>query len=164
MPLLEQLDQSMKYERRSVLDKSQLLVDVKLPNLDELDDQQEDEYLSSFKLDDLDKMKSKQRRVYENLQDDEDDDEEEDLDLEMDNSINDAEPINGNGGAYELDEAFNHDNIASTQSWVIKTFLLLTQNLLTTPHSHLTSLYSFYLFYFYRMNFRCLYRFVSSFF
>lgn len=50
LPLLEQLDHSMKYERRSVLDKSELLVDVKHPNSDELDQAEEDEYLRSFQL------------------------------------------------------------------------------------------------------------------
>lgn len=80
LPFLEQLDHSMKYERRSVLDKSELLVDVKLPNQQELDaDADEDEYFKSFRLDDIKNMKEKQRRVYENL-DDDDDDEDEDED------------------------------------------------------------------------------------
>ena len=77
LPFLEQLDRSMKYERRSVLDKSELLVDVKLPNTSDQDaDLEEDEYLRAFQLDDLDKMKEKQRRAYENLEDDDDDQDE----------------------------------------------------------------------------------------
>ena len=47
MPILEQLDHSMKYERRSILDKKDLLVDVKLPTSDFDDLEQEDEYLKS---------------------------------------------------------------------------------------------------------------------
>jgi hypothetical protein len=79
IPFLEQLDHSMKYERRSVLDKSELLVDVKLPNTSDIDaDLEEDEYLRSFKLDNLEDMKEKQRRAFENLEDDDDEDEEED--------------------------------------------------------------------------------------
>ena len=50
LPLLEQLDHSMKYQRRSVLDKSELLVDVKHANSDEQNEAEEDEYLKSFQL------------------------------------------------------------------------------------------------------------------
>lgn len=95
LPLLEQLDHSMKYERRSVLDKSELLVDVKHPNSDELDQAEEDEYLRSFQLGDL---KGKERRVFDNLDEEslwsehtEDgehtDDEEEDEDDDEDEEI-----------------------------------------------------------------------------
>ncbi len=68
LPLLEQLDHSMKYQRRSVLDKSELLVDVKHPNSDEHDEAEEDEYLRSFQLGDL---KKKHRRIFDNLEDEE---------------------------------------------------------------------------------------------
>lgn len=116
MPLLEQLDHSMKYERRSVLDKSQLLVDVKLPESDEADEQ-EDEYLRSFKLDDLDKMKLKQRKVFENLQDDEDDDEEgEELDMEEMDSLNDAD---GSGNKTPIEYEEYEESYVSNQSEAI---------------------------------------------
>ena len=69
----------MKYERRSILDKNKLLVDVKLPS-NELDDQEEDEYLKSFQLHDLDKRKESQHRVFANLVDEEEDDEEDEDD------------------------------------------------------------------------------------
>lgn len=68
LPLLEQLDHSMKYQRRSVLDKSELLVDVKHSNNDEHDEAEEDEYLRSFQLGDL---KKKHRRIFDNLEDEE---------------------------------------------------------------------------------------------
>jgi hypothetical protein len=124
MPLLEQLDHSMKYERRSVLDKSELLVDVKMPSSDEMDEQ-EDEYLDSFKLDDLDKMKSKQRRVFENLQDDEDDDEEEELDMTEMDSLNDVSGADGSSGGnkspvsgfdYDVDDEEQQQRTESTVS------------------------------------------------
>lgn len=67
LPLLEQLDHSMKYERRSILDKSELLVDVQLPSSEINDDQEEDKYLEEFKLDE------EQRRVFERLGSTEDD-------------------------------------------------------------------------------------------
>jgi hypothetical protein len=69
LPLLEQLDQSMKYERRSVLDKNDLLVDVRLPKMGIDDDEQEDEYLSPFKFDE-----NEGRDVLERLDDGDDDD------------------------------------------------------------------------------------------
>lgn len=69
LPLLEQLDQSMKYERRSVLDKNDLLVDVRLPKMGIDDDEQEDEYLRPFKFDE-----NEGRDVLERLDDGEDDD------------------------------------------------------------------------------------------
>jgi hypothetical protein len=124
MPLLEQLDHSMKYERRSVLDKSELLVDVKMPTSDEMDEQ-EDEYLNSFKLDDLDKMKSKQRRVFENLQDDEDDDEEEELDMTEMDSLNDASGADASSGGnkspiggfdYDIDDDDQQERTESSAS------------------------------------------------
>lgn len=68
LPLLEQLDQSMKYERRSVLDKSDLLVDVQHKTSEETDQAEEDEYLKSFELGQLSKSK---RRIIENLEDEE---------------------------------------------------------------------------------------------
>lgn len=68
LPLLEQLDHSMKYERRSILDKSDLLVDVQHKNSDETDQAEEDEYLKSFELGQLSKSK---RRIIENLEDEE---------------------------------------------------------------------------------------------
>lgn len=70
LPLLEQLDHSMKYERRSVLDKNELLVDVVMPKMGINDDEQEDEYLKSFKFDE-----NESREVMENLDDGDDDDE-----------------------------------------------------------------------------------------
>lgn len=73
LPLLEQLDQSMKYERRSVLDKSELLVDVKVPTNDD-DDQEEEEYLKSFKFDET------QTNLMENLDDGEEDEADEYVD------------------------------------------------------------------------------------
>lgn len=59
----------MKYERRSVLDKNDLLVDVRLPKMGIDDDEQEDEYLSPFKFDE-----NEGRDVLERLDDGEDDD------------------------------------------------------------------------------------------
>lgn len=61
----------MKYERRSVLDKSELLVDVRLPKMGIDDDEQEEEYLRPFKFDE-----NVGRDVLERLDDGEDDDEE----------------------------------------------------------------------------------------
>lgn len=80
LPLLQQLDHSMKYERRSVLDKKELLVDVKLPKpeYEEDDDEQDEEYINSFKLNE------KNRRVLENL-DDEEDEDDEDIEEEINN-------------------------------------------------------------------------------
>ena len=78
LPILEQLDRSMKYERRSILDKNELLVDVKL-NDNEMYEEEESEYLESFELGDLDKMRESQRRALENLEDEEYEEEEEDL-------------------------------------------------------------------------------------
>lgn len=69
----EQLDHSMKYERRSVLDKSELLVDVRLPKLGIDDDEQEEEYLKSFKFDE-----DEGRDMLEKLNDGEDDDDDTD--------------------------------------------------------------------------------------
>ena len=75
LPILEQLDHSMKYERRSILDKSELLVDVKIsPN--DFDQETENEYLESFQLGDLDKMHESGRRALEELDDEDEDDEE----------------------------------------------------------------------------------------
>jgi len=100
LPLLEQLDHSMKYERRSILDKSELLVDVKHKNNDEEDEAEEDEYLKSFQLGDLD---NKDRRRFENLEDEEslfserteDDD---------DNDDDEGEDIDGNEDEEEENE------------------------------------------------------------
>ena len=77
LPFLEQLDHSMKYQRRSVLDRSELLVDVKLPSSDQNADLEEDEYINSFKMDDIEHMGRKERRALENLEDDDDYDESE---------------------------------------------------------------------------------------
>lgn len=63
----------MKYERRSVLDKNELLVDVRLPKMGIDDDEQEDEYLKPFKFDE-----AIGRDVLEKLDDGEDDDEDTD--------------------------------------------------------------------------------------
>ena len=65
----------MKYERRSVLDKSELLVDVRLPKMGLDDDEQEDEYLRPFKFDE-----NLGRAVFDKLDDGEDDDDDEDTD------------------------------------------------------------------------------------
>ena len=147
MPLLEQLDHSMKYERRSVLDKSELLVDVKLPTNDDMDDQ-EDEYLDSFKLEDLDKMKSKQRRVFENLQDDEDDDEEE-LDMTEMDSLNDASGADGSSGGnkspiggfdYDIDDDDQHQNQQRVESAAtVSRVYLNVPNQRTTKNINITS-------------------------
>jgi len=53
VPILYQLDRSMKYERRSIIDKKELLVDVKLPSTDADNDEIEDELLESFKPNEL---------------------------------------------------------------------------------------------------------------
>ena len=78
LPLLEQLDHSMNYERRSILDRKQLLVDVRTPaSFDDgmMNDEQEDEfYLKAFRIDDVIETREKNRRIYENLDDDDDDD------------------------------------------------------------------------------------------
>ena len=108
IPFLEQLDHSMKYERRSILDKSELLVDVKLPNTSDIEaDLEEDEYLRSFKLDNLEDMKEKQRRAFENLEDDDEDDEENsgEENSEGVNEYNDDE-----------DEEEEEDNVETSQS------------------------------------------------
>lgn len=91
LPLLEQLDHSMKYQRRSMLDKRELLVDVKIPHNDLIDEEIENEYLQSFKLSDLNELKEKDRKVFENLQDDEDDDEDDDVQQHMDDRHLDSE-------------------------------------------------------------------------
>lgn len=97
----------MKYERRSILDKSELLVDVKLPKSID-DDEQEDEYLNSFKLDDLENMKKNQRRAFENLEDEDDEDdleeeeihdEEEELEVE-ENDLDTEEMEEGEENIY----------------------------------------------------------------
>lgn len=83
MPILEQLDQSMKYERRSILDKKELLVDVKLPSSEFDDLEQEDEYLKSFQLDDVVEQENtvaSRYKVYSREPEDEDDDEEDEED------------------------------------------------------------------------------------
>lgn len=74
LPLLEQLDHSMKYERRSILDKSDLLVDVKLPQSEINDEEEEDQYLESFRLDES------QRREFERFGDNENDEDSESVD------------------------------------------------------------------------------------
>lgn len=87
LPLLEQLDHSMKYERRSVLDKSELLVDVRMPSMGIDDDAQEDEYLRPFKFDE-----QTGRGVLEKLDDgddDDDDDDEADVDEYVDKNADD---------------------------------------------------------------------------
>ena len=101
VPFLEQLDHSMKYERRSVLDKSELLVDVKMPNTSDMQaDLDEDEYLKSFRLDDVENMREGQRRAYVDLEDDDDEEEEEDDEEEED--INEEED--------EVEEGSDHDH------------------------------------------------------
>jgi hypothetical protein len=77
LPLLEQLDHSMKYERRSILDKSELLVDVKLPTSELNDEEEEDQYLESFKLDENQRILFE--RLGENADEEDTDGEEEDL-------------------------------------------------------------------------------------
>jgi hypothetical protein len=73
VPLLEQLDQSMKYERRSILDKNDLLVDVQLPSSEAADDEIEDEYLAPFKFDENSPILLNQK-LEKNEDDDNDDD------------------------------------------------------------------------------------------
>lgn len=90
LPLLQQLDQSMKYERRSVLDKSELLVDVRLPDTSKDDELEEEEYLKAFKFDES------ESKLLENLDDGEED--------EVGDYVDDNEEI-------EYDE----DEMASTQ-------------------------------------------------
>jgi len=78
LPFLEQLDQSMKYERRSILNKDDLLVDVMLPPT-QIDDEEEDEYIKS--LTESDNLKEKYMKAFENVDEEDeinDDDEEED--------------------------------------------------------------------------------------
>ena len=82
LPLLEQLDHSMKYERRSILDKSELLVDVKLPQSELDDEEEEDQYLESFRLDE------NQRREFERFGDNENEDDSESIDEYVDNNVN----------------------------------------------------------------------------
>lgn len=79
LPLLEQLDHSMKYERRSILEKKDLLVDVKHKNNDSENEAEEDKYLESFQLDDLEKIKANHRRAFENLEDESTDEDEEEI-------------------------------------------------------------------------------------
>ena len=79
LPLLEQLDQSMKYERRSILNKDELLVDVMLPPT-QMDDEEEDEYIKS--LTESDNMKEKYMKAFENV-DEEDEINEEDEEEEI---------------------------------------------------------------------------------
>jgi hypothetical protein len=71
LPLLEQLDHSMKYERRSILDKRDLLVNVTIPPNDEID-RQENEYLEMFKLNES----KKKRREFDNKSGDEEEEDE----------------------------------------------------------------------------------------
>lgn len=100
MPILEQLDHSMKYERRSILDKKDLLVDVKLPTSDFDDLEQEDEYLKSFQLDEIERVKpvNRSRQIqyepeYDEDDDEEEDDEEEDINEEEDEDDEEGEEI-----------------------------------------------------------------------
>ncbi len=72
MVLLEQLDASMKYERRSIIDKNELLVDVRMPKMGIDDDEQEEEYLKPFKFDE-----NVGKDVLEKLDDGDDDDDDE---------------------------------------------------------------------------------------
>lgn len=74
LPLLQQLDQSMQYQRRSVLDKSELLVDVKLPQVEYDDDNEEDDEF-------LKELNEKEKQLFENL-DDEDEEIEDYVDHE----------------------------------------------------------------------------------
>lgn len=107
LPLLEQLDQSMKYERRSVLDKSDLLVDVKHKTSEENDEAEEDEYLKSFVLGDLSRTN---RRVFENLEDSEslysDHTEYEEDEDEVDEDEDDEEEVTEE--VYEVETYVNH--------------------------------------------------------
>lgn len=75
LPLLQQLDHSMQYERRSILDKSELLVDVKLPK-SEYDEDYEEE--SEF----IRELTEREKRVIENLESEEEEEEEEYVDHE----------------------------------------------------------------------------------
>ncbi|RMZ96233.1 hypothetical protein BpHYR1_025476 [Brachionus plicatilis] len=96
LPLLQQLDQSMQYERRSVLDKSELLVDVKLPKA-EYDDDYEEE-AEFFK-----QLSEKEKRVLENFEDE---------DEEMDEYV-DHEDIEIQE---EIDERYiDHENLENVQ-------------------------------------------------
>jgi hypothetical protein len=126
MPILEQLDHSMKYERRSILDKKELLVDVKLPQSDFDDLEQEDEYLKSFQLEDLELVKSSHRRVFENEpedeedeydDDDDDDDEEEEENYEEDDEqgeeIEEEFEYEAKRPASKNDEETNNTNLES---------------------------------------------------
>lgn len=94
LPLLQQLDHSMKYERRSVIDRKELLVDVRLPKQEyEDEDEQDEEYLKSFNFD------VKQRRVLENLEDEDEDEEihgyvdHENLEVEYEEDQGDEEEV-----------------------------------------------------------------------
>jgi hypothetical protein len=105
LPILEQLDQSMKYERRSILDKKELLVDVKLPQSDLVDIEQEDEYLKSFQLEDINPVKTNNRRAFNNQPIYDEDEEEED---EEDDNANEEEEDDDEEGE-EIEEEFEYE-------------------------------------------------------
>jgi hypothetical protein len=88
LPLLEQLDHSMKYERRSILDKKDLLVDVKLPTNEIDDDEEEDEYLKSFQL-----KENEHRSFDDDDEDDDDNNSEENDNLDADEDDDDDEEV-----------------------------------------------------------------------
>lgn len=104
LPILEQLDQSMKYERRSILDKKELLVDVKLPQSDLVDIEQEDEYLKSFQLEDVDQVKTTHRRAFNNQPVYDEDEEEEDEEEEEEDDNVDEDDEEGE----EIEEEFEY--------------------------------------------------------
>lgn len=96
LPLLQQLDHSMQYERRSILDKSELLVDVKLPKTEyEEDYEEENEFIRQ--------LTEKDRRVLENMESE---------DEEEDDEYVDHEDVN----IEEIEEKkMDHDNLENVQ-------------------------------------------------
>lgn len=96
LPLLQQLDQSMQYERRSILDKSELLVDVKLPQTEYEEDYEEE--AEFFK-----PLSEKDKRLLENLED-----EDEEIDEFVDHEDIEIQE--------EIDERhIDHENLENVQ-------------------------------------------------
>ncbi|CAF1202304.1 unnamed protein product [Adineta steineri] len=73
-PVLEQLDQSMEFKRRSLINRNDLLVKIKTPGSNEDDD---DEVVQKLKEQQKEKIETKRRSTIVNDRDDDDDDDEE---------------------------------------------------------------------------------------
>ncbi|CAF4651065.1 unnamed protein product, partial [Rotaria sp. Silwood2] len=82
-PILEQLDESMEYKRRTLIDRKDLLVKIKTPGLNENDDEDDDDDVRKIKQ--KNQIQIKDRLLIINNDEDEEEDEDEDEDDDDDN-------------------------------------------------------------------------------